>query len=82
MVEGRNLLAMDSNGKSDPFCFVYFNKDVKTKKVTTIQMETLNPKWDQSFSFICYEPQTDKIKIEGTYYKNILIDQPIYSTVA
>jgi len=64
VVEARNILALDSNGKSDPFVMIKFNKDKRGKKHTKIQFANLNPKWDETFTFASEEPQTDKMKFD------------------
>jgi len=46
IVEGRNLLAADFNGLSDPYCVVtIFGEEFKTK----VKKKTLNPTWDEAF---------------------------------
>lgn len=46
IVEGRNLLAADFNGLSDPYCIVtIFGEEFKTK----VKKKTLNPTWDEAF---------------------------------
>jgi len=64
IIEARNLLSMDSNGKSDPFCVLSFNGDPKSKQTSQIIKEELNPVWNEEFVFVVKEPQTDKIKIK------------------
>lgn len=49
MEKGQNLLAMDSDGKSDPYVEVNV---FDIKKVTTYIKETLNPNWSQDLLFI------------------------------
>ncbi|KYQ90612.1 ankyrin repeat-containing protein [Tieghemostelium lacteum] len=52
VLEGRNLIPMDSDGKSDPYCvFLVGDKKKKTKSVK----HTLNPKWENE----AYEFQID-----------------------
>ena len=41
-------MAMDSNGKSDPFCVIHVAK--KTHKTST-KAKTLDPVWNETFSF-------------------------------
>ncbi|KAI0221803.1 Double C2-like domain-containing protein beta [Lamellibrachia satsuma] len=47
------LAAMDSNGYSDPFVKLYLkpDKDKKTKCKTRVKKQTLNPVFDEEFSF-------------------------------
>jgi len=48
VVQGRNLVARDANGLSDPFCSLQMGKN---KYKTKIQERTLNPFWDEVFTF-------------------------------
>eukprot|EP00727_Mastigamoeba_balamuthi_P006173 m51a1_g2175 putative ankyrin repeat-containing protein (759) ;mRNA; f:77335-80720 len=48
VVEGRELVSMDSNGFSDPYVVVLFN-DRKAAK-TKVKTKTLNPVWKESFT--------------------------------
>jgi len=50
--EGRNLVARDSNGLSDPFCIVSVldqTGKVKKEKRTEVAKRTLNPHWTGDF---------------------------------
>ena len=51
---GEDLLAVDSNGKSDPFCELQlldeFDQPVFGKKRTRTKSKTLNPRWDQTIT--------------------------------
>jgi Ca2+-binding EF-hand superfamily protein len=48
IVEGKDLLACDSNGTSDPFVVVLIGK---RKKKTSVVWKSLSPKWNESFAF-------------------------------
>lgn len=49
MIEGTDLLAMDINGKSDPFCVFRLNGDKRTQHISRICEQTLNPLWNETF---------------------------------
>jgi len=52
LVEGKELLAMDIQGTSDPYCkFRLSNDRFKSKTVYS----TLNPKWNESFDLYLYD---------------------------
>ncbi|KAJ9442516.1 Calpain-type cysteine protease DEK1 [Diplonema papillatum] len=71
LVSGAGLVAMDSNGLSDPFCEVKLREVVNgkvgsshpnpQKKVTRVVPETLDPKWDETFTLLV--PTTDCVRI-------------------
>ncbi|XP_048580326.1 tricalbin-1 [Nematostella vectensis] len=48
ILQAKNLVSMDSNGLSDPFCVVRVNSSKKFK--TNVIYESLNPVWNQSVS--------------------------------
>ena len=54
LICGEDLLAVDANGKSDPFCELQlldeFDQPVYGKKRTRTKSKTLNPKWDQTLT--------------------------------
>lgn len=52
------MVAMDSNGLSDPFCVVRVNNAKKFK--TNVAYETLSPVWNESVS-IAMPQEGDKI---------------------
>lgn len=46
MVAGRDLLAMDAGGTSDPYCKIAFgDEEVRTQTI----MKTVNPAWNEDF---------------------------------
>ena len=51
MKAGKNLSAMDISGKSDPYCIISVGDD---EERTTVQYNTVDPKWDASFTFLIY----------------------------
>jgi len=74
LIEGRNLAAMDGGVSSDPYCQVKasFNKQAFKTKVVK---KTLNPKWDQQFSFYVSAP-TGNILIK-VWDKDTLFDDKL-----
>jgi len=66
VISAKDLIAADSNGKSDPFAVVYTksgssgkDKSIKTKKIS----ETLNPTWNETFNLILRD-RKDTLVIE------------------
>lgn len=45
------LKAMDSGGTSDPYVIVYLTSDVKKRYETKVYRKTLNPIFNESFTF-------------------------------
>jgi hypothetical protein len=64
IIQGRNLLAADSNGKSDPYCKVWITGAAAKTEKTHVKKKTLSPNWDEKFVFPVNSPQTDTIMIE------------------
>nr|XP_041568905.1 synaptotagmin-3-like [Taeniopygia guttata] len=51
VLRARDLPAKDSNGFSDPYVKIYLLPDRKKKFQTKVLRRTLNPDWDETFSF-------------------------------
>ncbi|NXJ27005.1 SYT3 protein, partial [Dicrurus megarhynchus] len=51
VLRARDLPAKDPNGFSDPYVKIYLLPDRKKKFQTKVLRRTLNPEWDETFSF-------------------------------
>lgn len=51
VIQGEDLPACDAGGTSDPYCKVYFLPDKKIKKETKVHRKTLNPVFNETFTF-------------------------------
>eukprot|EP01104_Vermistella_antarctica_P010073 TRINITY_DN2658_c0_g1_i1.p1 TRINITY_DN2658_c0_g1~~TRINITY_DN2658_c0_g1_i1.p1 ORF type:complete len:857 (+),score=137.23 TRINITY_DN2658_c0_g1_i1:251-2821(+) len=58
---GRNLMAADNNGKSDPFVRVYLGS--KKIHTTNVVSNTLNPTWDSTFETSLYSSSPTIVEI-------------------
>eukprot|EP01087_Luapelamoeba_hula_P018521 TRINITY_DN5975_c0_g1_i2.p1 TRINITY_DN5975_c0_g1~~TRINITY_DN5975_c0_g1_i2.p1 ORF type:complete len:130 (-),score=23.05 TRINITY_DN5975_c0_g1_i2:204-593(-) len=56
VVEARDLLAADMNGKSDPYVKLYMDKQ---KSKTTTQKKTLSPLWRHQCKFSNIQPDSE-----------------------
>ncbi|NXT00985.1 SYT1 protein, partial [Jacana jacana] len=50
--QAAELKAMDSRGTSDPYVIVYLTSDMKKKYETKVHRKTLNPIFNESFTFL------------------------------
>lgn len=75
ILEAKNLKQMDLGGFSDPFVKVtlYSGKKKLAKKKTTIQKGTLNPYYNEAFTFEIPNDQMSKVHIIVTVYDYDLI---------
>lgn len=49
--QAAELKAMDSGGSSDPYVIVYLTSDTKKRYETKVFRKTLNPVFNESFTF-------------------------------
>ncbi|XP_056263823.1 synaptotagmin Va isoform X2 [Pseudoliparis swirei] len=70
IMEAKNLKKMDVGGLSDPFVKVVLQHNGKRlkKKKTTIKQNTLNPYFNESFSFEIPFSQIQKVQVVFTVY--------------
>ncbi|XP_029697519.1 synaptotagmin-1-like [Takifugu rubripes] len=68
ILEARNLKKMDVGGLSDPYVKIHFMQNGKRlkKKKTTIKKNSLNPYYNESFSFEVPCEQIEKVQIAVT----------------
>ncbi|CAG13070.1 unnamed protein product, partial [Tetraodon nigroviridis] len=68
ILEAKNLKKMDVGGLSDPYVKIHLMQNGKRlkKKKTTIKKNTLNPYYNESFSFEVPCDQIEKVKIAVT----------------
>eukprot|EP00899_Mesostigma_viride_P005696 jgi/Mesvir1/15127/Mv14762-RA.2 len=60
LVEGRDLVAKDANGKSDPYCKLSLGEK---KRISKAMPNTLEPKWDQEFRFPAVGGSGDRLTL-------------------
>ncbi|XP_005802095.1 synaptotagmin-1-like [Xiphophorus maculatus] len=68
VLEAKNLKKMDVGGLSDPYVKIHLMQNGKRlkKKKTTIKKNTLNPYYNESFSFEVPSEQLEKVQIAVT----------------
>jgi Ca2+-dependent lipid-binding protein len=72
LVEGKNLIAADSNGKSDPYCVIDC-KQLKKKFTSKVISKTLNPTWNQSFELSGQNVIAQNVKITFNVFDKDLL---------
>ena len=66
VIKACRLKAADPNGKSDPYCIISldaFGSEFQTK----VCPATLDPEWNEAFSFIVDAPQSIALGNEGIF---------------
>lgn len=58
LVDGKNLVAKDFGGTSDPYCIFKISTYASYKSKTV--KKTLNPVWNETFSMTVNNPNTDE----------------------
>ena len=80
IIEGKNLLPMDSNGKNDAYCTVVNSKAPKQIKKTQILYESIDPKWNFFINIKIHDYFSDEIKISCYDYDLVGSNDLIGST--
>lgn len=68
VIEAKELVSKDANGKSDPFCALYLESTPTRRYNTAVKTSTLSPVWEEHFE-LWVETQVEKIleKFESFY---------------
>lgn len=54
VMEAKELVPKDSNGKSDPFCVLYLESMPTRRYNTAVKTETLTPTWQEHFQMCVF----------------------------
>ncbi|KAM9302089.1 synaptotagmin-8 [Gastrophryne carolinensis] len=66
--QAASLKAMDSGGTSDPYVIVYLTNDTRKKNETKVHRKTLNPVFNESFTFKVLKPDiADTVVVMQVY---------------
>lgn len=76
LLQGRNLQAGDFGGKSDPYCILRLKSGGPTLRSRT-KRNTLNPVWNDEFSFDTLDPNTDILEVHCYDKDFITKDDPL-----
>lgn len=49
VIEAKELVSKDANGKSDPFCALYLESAPTRRYNTAVKTSTLSPVWEEHF---------------------------------
>eukprot|EP01018_Ginkgo_biloba_P023876 Gb_12878 [translate_table: standard] len=63
VLRANNLRRKDILGKSDPYVKLKLTGDKLPSKKTTIKMSNLNPEWNEEFSFIVKDPESQVLEL-------------------
>ena len=62
VIAGKDLIAADDNGKSDPYLRLHIGDEVDKGQQTHVIKKTLNPMWNQTF---CFELNTSNMNSDS-----------------
>ncbi|KAG8389864.1 hypothetical protein BUALT_Bualt01G0023100 [Buddleja alternifolia] len=63
VLKAMKLRKMDIIGQSDPYVKLKLSDDKLHSKKTTVKFKTLNPEWNEEFTFVVKEPETQVLKL-------------------
>ncbi|XP_011497848.1 PREDICTED: protein unc-13 homolog D-like [Ceratosolen solmsi marchali] len=64
VIEAKELVSKDANGKSDPFCVLYLESAPTRRYNTAVKTETLTPVWQEHFEMPLDNPENDVLYLE------------------
>ncbi|XP_072759283.1 protein unc-13 homolog 4B isoform X6 [Anoplolepis gracilipes] len=64
VIEAKELISKDSNGKSDPFCALYLESAPTRRYNTAVKTCTLSPIWEEHFELPLDDPENDVLCLE------------------
>jgi len=71
VLKGRELIAADTFGKSDPYCTLVCRPSSWELVKTQVVRSTVSPEWNESFSFESPDPEHDYIEINVFDYDKL-----------
>ncbi|XP_066581872.1 protein unc-13 homolog 4B isoform X3 [Prorops nasuta] len=64
VIEAKELVSKDANGKSDPFCALYLESAPTRRYNTAVKPATLSPIWEEHFELPLDNPENDVLFLE------------------
>ncbi|XP_076249769.1 C2 and C2B_Munc13-like domain-containing protein staccato [Calliopsis andreniformis] len=64
VIEAKELVSKDANGKSDPFCALYLESAPTRRYNTAVKTSTLSPIWEEHFELPLEDPENDVLFLE------------------
>ena len=78
VLRAKNLIAADSGGTSDPYVRVHVGSASGIGKKTKVRMKTLNPEWNQTFSFfLSGQKRREDLTVECFDYDMVGVDDSL-----
>lgn len=72
VVKAMNLKKKDLLGASDPYVKVKLTEDKTPSKKTMVKHKNLNPEWDQEFTFVVKDPETQAIEFNVYDWEQVM----------